>query len=98
MKLRDAAALALMGWYLIVPPPDSPSGDTVNLKAPLNQWVIYSAFDSADKSEVAARAFAALLLKAWNGWTEMAPHYPLKSEIISKVPVQGRSTNLLCVC
>jgi hypothetical protein len=38
MKLRHAAALALMGWYLLIPPTsrDYPMG---NVDAPLSQWV-----------------------------------------------------------
>jgi hypothetical protein len=36
MSLRHAAALALVGWYLMVPPllPDG----SVNVKAPLSEW------------------------------------------------------------
>jgi hypothetical protein len=38
MKLRHAAALGLLGWYLMVPPTgkDFPSG---NLNAPISQWL-----------------------------------------------------------
>jgi hypothetical protein len=37
MKLRHAAALALVGWYLVIPPTsrDYPSGD---VDAPLSEW------------------------------------------------------------
>src|SRR5437870_7573819 len=49
MKLRHAATLALVGWYLMVPPipqtwtgdPDLPSVaiiDTCNPDAPLSEW------------------------------------------------------------
>jgi hypothetical protein len=38
MKLRHAAALALFGWYLIIPPTgrEHPMGD---VDAPLGRWV-----------------------------------------------------------
>jgi hypothetical protein len=38
MKLRHAAALALVGWYMIIPPTsrDYPMG---NVNAPLTEWV-----------------------------------------------------------
>jgi hypothetical protein len=36
MKLRHAAALALVGWYLMLPPVTS--GHRVNAEAPLSQW------------------------------------------------------------
>ena len=37
MKLRHAAALALVGWYLMVPPPIG-KGEMIDLKAPLAKW------------------------------------------------------------
>jgi hypothetical protein len=36
MKIGHAAALALVGWYLMIPPPGAHGP---NLAAPLNQWV-----------------------------------------------------------
>jgi len=42
MKLRHAAALALVGWYLMTPPPLLPlpaKGDPQpDLRAPLSEW------------------------------------------------------------
>ncbi len=50
MKLRHAAALALVGWYLLIPPVFSPMGEHHrsfnDLNAPLNQWDIWAKFDS----------------------------------------------------
>jgi hypothetical protein len=44
MNLRHAAALALVGWYLMVPPVFSPMGNHPrafnNLNASLNKWDI----------------------------------------------------------
>jgi hypothetical protein len=45
MNPRHAAALALVGWYLMMPPalPD----ETPNPKAPLSQWDQVNEFDTA---------------------------------------------------
>jgi hypothetical protein len=45
MKPGHAAALALVGWYLMVPPlsPDR----THNNQAPISQWTIFDSFDTA---------------------------------------------------
>jgi hypothetical protein len=40
MKLRHAAALALVGWYLMVPP-------STDERAPLFQWEVVASYDSA---------------------------------------------------
>lgn len=58
MKARHAAALALVGWYLMVPPftelpppsSDPPPFD-VNFKAPLSEWDISKSFDKAEDCE-----------------------------------------------
>jgi hypothetical protein len=49
MKLRHAAALALLGWYLVVPPPLDSSGP--DLHAPLSHWNQAQAFDTAAQCE-----------------------------------------------
>lgn len=46
MKLRHAAALALVGWYLMLPP--LPIGQTEpDARAPLGDWYILEPFDAA---------------------------------------------------
>jgi len=50
MNLRHAAALALVGWYLMVPQPDAP-GKAPNANAPLSQWNQMGAFDNASNCE-----------------------------------------------
>jgi hypothetical protein len=49
MNLRHAAALALVGWYLMAPP-TFPDNNVVNFWAPISEWrlgdVTY-VFDSA---------------------------------------------------
>jgi hypothetical protein len=42
VKPRHAAALALVGWYLMTPPPD-------NVNAPISQWDVGASYDSADQ-------------------------------------------------
>ena len=53
MKFRHGVALALGGWYLIVPP----AGRTarVGLAMPLSQWTTVGSFDSAAKCESGKR-------------------------------------------
>ena len=48
MTLRHAPALALVGWYLMMPP-------WGKLNAPLSEWVIYQAFDSAEVCTIARK-------------------------------------------
>ena len=49
MNLSRAAALALLGWYLMVPPIDDING--VQYEAPLSKWSISHVFDSAAECE-----------------------------------------------
>lgn len=49
MKLQNAAALALVGWYLMMPP-------WGKVNAPLSEWVVYQSFDSAEICAVARKA------------------------------------------
>jgi hypothetical protein len=44
MRTRHAAALAFVGWYLMIPPPHSNESD----RAPLSEWSVYKTFESAD--------------------------------------------------
>jgi hypothetical protein len=45
MNLRHAPALALVGWYLMMPPP---YGSKTNPRtAPLRQWTVFGRYDSA---------------------------------------------------
>ncbi len=49
MKSRHAAALALVGWYLMVPPWTAP--DTFDSKAPISKWQVFLSFDSAQQCQ-----------------------------------------------
>jgi hypothetical protein len=65
MKPRHAAALALVGWYLLCPPmrfdhPENPSDlPRIFLNAPLAEWDIQGSYDSAQKCESAKVEFQA---------------------------------------
>ena len=47
MNLRHAAALALVGWYLMLPPEQGGPGQ-FNIHAPLSQWSLEGSFDTVD--------------------------------------------------
>jgi hypothetical protein len=55
MKIRHAAALALVGWYLVTPPSTLPPD--VSYKAPLRKWRIVRSFDTADDCEDSRSSF-----------------------------------------
>jgi hypothetical protein len=57
MKPRHAAALALVGWYLMVPPPVLHSSLPVDLGAPLSEWRLFSLHDSVADCEQGLVAF-----------------------------------------
>jgi hypothetical protein len=47
MNLRHAAGVALVGWYLIIPPLiNAPS--KINTEAPLKTWKVYKGFNTAE--------------------------------------------------
>jgi hypothetical protein len=49
MNLRHTAALALAGWYLMIPP--IYDDNRIHLEAPLSQWTVIKSFDSAKECE-----------------------------------------------
>ena len=58
-NLEVAAAVALIGWYLMIPPPrqiDSPF--QINYRAPFGKWVQLRLFDSHSEREAARNAYA----------------------------------------
>ena len=50
MNPHHAAALALVGWYLMMPPVN-PNNMRVNTDAPISDWEIRNSFDSASQCE-----------------------------------------------
>jgi len=53
MKLRHAAALALVGWYLLIAP--TTAQNQADLQAPLSKWLNAGSFDSASGCEAIRR-------------------------------------------
>ena len=52
MKIGHAAALALVGWYLVTPPwQKGKNAVEEKLDAPLSKWIQSHAFDSAAECE-----------------------------------------------
>jgi hypothetical protein len=51
MKVRHAAALTLVGWYLMLPPTDGTGRFRLNLDAPIARWEIDTGFDTARECE-----------------------------------------------
>jgi hypothetical protein len=53
MRARHAAALALVGWYLMVPPDHPKLDDSIEWvsRAPLRDWQIVQRFDAASACE-----------------------------------------------
>jgi hypothetical protein len=49
MNLRHAAAFALVGWYLVMPPPLTSNPNKPDLIAPLSKWIVREQFDTASK-------------------------------------------------
>ena len=72
MKLRHAAALALVGWYLMTPPFVNNRAD---LNTPLSRWTILGSFDSAEKCEEDRRP----LQGAGSAWHEPDPNHAAKA-------------------
>lgn len=61
MNLRHAAAIALSGWYLLVPPgsckPEWVSqGKPTPCAAPLSEWIVTLSFSSRDKCDTERKA------------------------------------------
>ena len=55
MNLRHAAALAVVGWYLMLPPFTKKGPDSYDLppdtSAPISNWTTYSVLDHFDTEE-----------------------------------------------
>jgi hypothetical protein len=57
MNFRHATALALVGWYLMVPPGHNKAVDT---NAPLSRWAMFLSFDTAKECERAGDKLRAM--------------------------------------
>jgi hypothetical protein len=68
MKLRNAAALALVGWFLMVPPMPKTQEDwkAHSLTAPLRRWSILQRFESIGKCDARRIQINGQALRAGN--------------------------------
>lgn len=67
MKPRHAAALALVGWYLMAPP-------NKNEDTPISAWIVRRTYDSADACQAGLskdRAQAAAKLRQYDSMTDL---------------------------
>ena len=55
MKPRHAAALALVGWYLMIPPLPHDPLLLADPTQPLSVWFLQQSFDSAKECEIARK-------------------------------------------
>jgi len=53
LKSRHLAALALVGWYLIMPPNSPKVPHEVDSDSPLSRWTIVTSFNDEDTCEKA---------------------------------------------
>ncbi len=53
VKRRHVAALAFMGWYLMMPPDSTKVPHSVDSAAPLSRWSIVVSFDTSESCEKA---------------------------------------------
>jgi hypothetical protein len=58
MNLRHTAALALVGWYLMMPPVTSDG--RIQKNAPLSRWYIFSNFETKEECEKARQVSSGL--------------------------------------
>jgi len=95
MNLRHAAALALVGWYLMFPPVDN--HNHVELSAPMVKWQSLMTFDSAGNCEnarsgVVNRPLSSDEMETFTEDSLASGHVPL-----SDAEVRTRISAMLCI-
>ena len=53
LKSRHLAALAIVGWYLMMPPDSARIPHDVDSETPLSRWITVTSFDTEDTCEKA---------------------------------------------
>ena len=53
LNRRPLAALAFVGWYLMMPPDSAKIPHNVDAEVPLSRWTIVTSFDTEDNCEKA---------------------------------------------
>jgi hypothetical protein len=79
MKPRHAAALALVGWYLMVAPQSKSwwtGAESYDDSAPLSRWTIESSFDSAARCETVIQAREHKAGEAIQNWAKAESSSP----------------------
>jgi hypothetical protein len=84
MNLRHAAALTLVGWYLMTPgvtrPTKTSPSHMLDPSVPFSLWIVNSVFDSAESCNVAHDALNRQALKAFEDMKTEAGHRVLQDE------------------
>jgi hypothetical protein len=71
VKLRRAAALAIVGWYLMLAPRTSDSPPvTDDVNAPLNKWKTVGSYDTAAECDAGKKDTPATIYNAEEGMSE----------------------------
>jgi hypothetical protein len=91
VKPRHAAALALVGWYLMLPTPYGSTDLKHVPKLPLSKWMIEMAFDDATTCETALTHAQHQYRKEAEGkpLVEEAEGKPLESKEFKKFELYG---------
>ncbi|MFZ0247756.1 hypothetical protein [Candidatus Binatus sp.] len=50
-KSRHVVALALVGWYLMMPPDSAKVPHSVDSDVPLSRWIVVASFDTQENCE-----------------------------------------------
>jgi hypothetical protein len=94
MNVRHAAALALVGWYLMLPP--LPQGKTaIDTSAPIGTWLILSSHDSAEGCEHAKAE--ALQKYSESTVRKVGVTAPTQTEVYHE-PIVGMHAPLFATC
>ena len=53
LKSRHLAALAIVGWFLMMPPDSAKIPHDVDSDTPISRWIVVTSFDTEDNCEKA---------------------------------------------
>jgi hypothetical protein len=96
MTLRHAAALALVGWYLMMPP-INPSTDNERLDAPVSEWVIDSSYDSAQECQQAIHTLQRSLMPPRGASAESVRSQAAKAGQHARATDYERAIAAICI-
>jgi hypothetical protein len=93
MKPRHAAALALVAWYLIAPPPRTEDGTVYDPKAPLSEWQMIGKFDTIED----CRTYPGREPEIMHGFYVDHPELPPSAELNDKAAWNHLMEHAQCV-